>query len=85
MNNNTKALVISVLALGMLAITSISSAKEPPIKNTSEETMEKCMGLVKAGMGDGKVTIDGKVEEWIFVPISSCSKFIGGRVYIEKK
>jgi len=80
-NNNTNALIISVLALGMVAITSTSFAKEKA-KNTP---MEKCMGFVKAGMGDGKATIDGKVEEWIFVPISSCAKFVDGRVYIEKK
>ena len=84
-NNNAKALIISVLALGMVAITSISFAKENAIKNTSEDTMEKCMGIVKAGMGDGKATVDGKVEEWIFVPISSCTKFVGGRIFIGKK
>jgi len=84
-NNNTKALIISILALGMVAITSTSFAKENAIKNASEDTMEKCMGLVKAGMGDGKATVDGKIEEWIFVPISSCAKFVDGRVYIGKK
>ncbi len=83
--NNNKALIVSILALGMVAITSTSFAKEDAIKDVSKDTMEKCMGIVKAGMGDGKASIDGKIEEWIFVPISSCAKFVGGRVYIEKK
>jgi len=80
-NDNTKALIISVLALGMVSITSTSFAEE----NAKKNPMEKCMGLVKAGMGDGKANVDGKVEEWLFVPVGSCSKFIGGRIFIEKK
>jgi uncharacterized membrane protein len=77
---NNKKLLIATFALtatGLVAITSSSFA--------AEVTKDKCMGLAKAGMGDGKVTIDGKVEEWLYLPAGACAKFVGGRLLIDKK
>ena len=74
--NNLKALFLSFVALGLVSTTSLSFAEK--------EKNEKCMGLAKKGMGDGKAMIDGKVQEWLFVPAGACAKFVGGRIYIDK-
>jgi uncharacterized membrane protein len=73
-----KKAFIPLLAIGLLSISSSSFAKK-------EVVMEKCTGLAKTGMGDGSVTIDGKTKEWLLMPAGQCQKFIGGKVYIEKK
>jgi len=77
---NNKKLIIatfSLVAIGLVALTSPSFA--------ADKEKEKCMGIAKAGMGDGKTTIDGKVEEWLYVPAGACAKFVDGRLLIDKK
>ncbi len=78
MNNFTKKYFIPLLAMVLLSVTSSSFANK-------EVTMEKCMGIATTGMGDGKVTIEGKTKEWLYVPAGQCQKLIGGEVYIEKE
>lgn len=77
--SNKKLLVttFALTAMGLASITSSSFA--------ADAEKEKCMGLAKAGMGDGKVTIDGKVEEWLYVPAGACAKFVDGRLLLDKK
>ncbi len=72
-----KTTFISLIALGVVAMTSSTFAKK-------KEPTEKCMGIAKAGKGDGKATVDGKVEEWITVPAGACAKLVGGQIYIER-
>jgi uncharacterized membrane protein len=74
---NNKKLFIALLATGLISMTSAGFS--------AEAENEKCMGLAKAGTGDGKVTIDGKSEEWLYVPVGSCAKFVDGRLLIDKK
>ena len=74
---NNKKLFIALLATGLLSITSTGFS--------ADAEKEKCMGLAKAGMGDGKITIDGKTEEWLYVPAGSCAKFVDGRLLLDKK
>lgn len=81
MNNNKKLaknFFISLLVLGVASITTSTFAKKA-------EPTEKCMGIAKAGKGDGKVKVDGKIEEWLTVPAGACAKLMGGRVYISRK
>ncbi len=56
--------------------------------------MEKCMGIVKAGMNDcgtarhkcsGQAKKSGDPEEWVYVPIGTCEKIVGGKVKPPKK
>jgi uncharacterized membrane protein len=56
--------------------------------------MEKCMGIVKAGMNDcgtskhacaGQATTDNDPEEWVYVPAGTCEKISGGKVKESKK
>lgn len=78
MNNKKLLITIFVLtAMGLASITSSSFA--------ADAEKEKCMGLAKAGQGDGKTTIDGKAEEWLYVPVGACAKFVDGRLLLDKK
>ena len=56
--------------------------------------MEKCTGIVKAGMNDcgtskhacaGQSSADGDAEEWVYVPEGTCTKLVGGKVKAAKK
>ena len=55
----------------------------------AKEGMEKCGGIVKAGMNDcgtakhacaGQAAKDGASDEWVYVPAGTCEKLIGGKV-----
>ncbi len=52
-----------------------------------EPVMEKCYGVAKKGMNDcgssthscAKQSVnDGDAEDWMYVPIGSCNKIVGG-------
>ena len=86
----TKTLVngalASVLALGMAMTAGNAVAGKPG--------MEKCTGIVKAGMNDcgtskhscaGQAKKDGDPEEWVYIPIGTCKKIVGGKVKTAKK
>lgn len=54
-----------------------------------EATVERCAGVVKAGMNDcgtskhacaGQAKVDNDPEEWILVPTGTCAKITGGEV-----
>ncbi len=56
----------------------------------AKEGMEKCAGIVKAGMNDcgtatsscaGTSKVDNDPNAWIYVPEGTCKKIAGGRVY----
>lgn len=68
-----------ILAVGMTAATESAFA--------GKEGMEKCQGIVKAGMNDcgtskhacaGMAKADGAADEWIHVPVGTCNKIVGG-------
>ncbi|HFE48508.1 MAG TPA: DUF2282 domain-containing protein [Chromatiaceae bacterium] len=55
---------------------------------------EKCTGIVKAGQNDcgtsghacaGQASKDSAPDEWIYVPIGTCEKIVGGKVKQPKK
>lgn len=55
----------------------------------AKKGFEKCAGIVKAGKNDcaanghscsGKAKKDGDANEWIYVPIGTCNKIVGGKV-----
>ncbi len=59
----------------------------------AKEGMEKCAGIVKAGMNDcgtakhdcaGKAKTDGAKDEWVYVPEGTCKKIVGGSLYAKK-
>lgn len=56
--------------------------------------MEKCAGIVKAGMNDcgtskhacaGQAKVDNDPEEWVYLPEGTCEKITGSKVLSDKK
>lgn len=59
-----------------------------------EISVEKCYGIAKAGKNDcgtaahacsGQSQKDGDPIEWLYMPIGTCEKIIGGSKHIAKK
>ncbi|MBK8970882.1 MAG: DUF2282 domain-containing protein [Hahellaceae bacterium] len=84
-NDNRKQLtttaIASALAMSLMVSAGHAMAAKPG--------MEKCQGVVKAGMNDcgtskhscaGQASVDGDAEEWVYVPEGTCAKLVGGKV-----
>ena len=78
----------ALIALGMAASSAMAEDKK------AEVEMEKCSGIVKAGMNDcganghscaGQAKEDSAKGEWISVPKGTVEKITGGVVFEEKK
>ncbi len=76
---NMRTLLSSMVALGLMTATTAALAGKPG--------MEKCYGIVKAGMNDcgssahacaGQSSIDRGAVEWVYVPKGICKKIAGG-------
>lgn len=90
MKNINKKLAVSTAIAGVLAVglATVSSNQEAL---AGKEGMEKCAGIVKAGMNDcgtsehecsGKAAVDSHPEEWIYVPEGTCEKIVGASIYV---
>ncbi len=76
-----KVTYVGVLILGLMAGTVCAQADDT-------QNMEKCFGIVKAGMNDcdaalgaaacNKSVIDSDPNYWIYVPQGTCNKIVGG-------
>ena len=64
-----------------------------PTQAIADQKMEKCYGIVKAGMNDcatsknscaGSATQDGQKDAFVFVPQGLCKKIVGGSLEAEK-
>ena len=75
-----------VLALGLGMAANTTEAAKPG--------MEKCAGIVKAGMNDcgtskhscaGQGKKDGAKDEWVYIPEGTCKKIVGGKTVSGKK
>ncbi|HEV8645376.1 MAG TPA: DUF2282 domain-containing protein [Burkholderiales bacterium] len=60
----------------------------------AKEGMEKCGGIVKAGMNDcgtakhscaGQATKNGDKEEWVYLPQGTCEKIVGAALVAKKE
>ena len=76
-------LIVHCAIAGLLALGVSATAM------AAKEGMEKCGGIVKAGMNDcgtakhacaGQSAKDGAGDEWVYVPAGTCEKLIGGKV-----
>lgn len=72
-----------ILALGLSTTSGNATAEEEKVE------IEKCQGIVKAGMNDcgtskhacaGLAEVDSDPEEWIKLPKGTCEKIVGGVV-----
>jgi uncharacterized membrane protein len=80
---DTNKIMAKALA-GAIAL-GLSAAATQALAATTE--MEKCYGVVKAGQNDcgtsqhacaGQATLDGDGSEWVFLPVGTCNKLMGG-------
>ena len=71
-----------LVASALAAVLSLSAAATA---QTAEN--EKCYGIAKAGKNDcqatshscaGTVATDGEGDSWIYVPVGTCEKVVGG-------
>ena len=84
---DTKIITNSALA-GVLAV-GLSTTSGNTIAEEEKIEMEKCQGIVKAGMNEcgtskhacaGLAAVDNDPEEWIKLPKGTCDKIVGGVV-----
>lgn len=79
----------SIAAASVLAIALVAN---PTLSHAGKEGMEKCKGIVKAGMNDcganghacaGYAEVDNDPNEWIYVPEGTCEKIVGASVKVK--
>ncbi len=82
---NMKTLLSGLIALGLMSGATAAFAGKPG--------MEKCYGIVKAGMNDcgssnhacaGQASKDRDANEWVYVPKGTCKKIAGGKTKDKK-
>ncbi len=91
MGNHTKkrmkSAISAAITLGIAVGASSALASGSASKEAAKE-MEKCYGVVKAGMNDcgtpthscaSHATKDADPGEWIYVPKGMCDKIVGGK------
>ncbi|NOY65820.1 MAG: DUF2282 domain-containing protein [Gammaproteobacteria bacterium] len=81
-----KTAIASVMAIGLIGATTHSVA--------AKAGHEKCAGIVKKGQNDcgnsshkcsGQAARDGVANEWLYVPIGTCQKIVGGTLFKKNK
>ena len=88
MKNLNKKLALATAMTGVLGIGIATLGNNQEVL-AQKESMEKCAGIVKAGMNDcgandhkcaGKSTVNSDPNEWIYLPKGTCKKVVGGTV-----
>lgn len=83
MSNHTKKIIQAAVCAAIAAAVLPGSAVAQ-----DKDKMEKCYGVVKAGMNDcgtsshacaSQATKDADANEWIYVPKGTCEKITGGK------
>ena len=78
-----KSAIVGVLALAVVT-PGIATAKQSSVR-----PMEKCYGIVKAGMNDcqtssascaGSAKKDNQPDAFVFLPKGICNKIVGGKL-----
>lgn len=80
----------AILALG-ISSTALAANNEGAAMQQAAPIpgMEKCFGIVKAGMNDcgnashncsGEAKINNDKHEWVYVPQGLCKKIVGGSI-----
>lgn len=80
--------IIKSVVAGILAL-STTSMIIPSANAATTQNMEKCYGIVKAGMNDcktatgscaGSATKDSQPDAFVLVPKGLCAKIVGGNL-----
>ncbi len=83
----SKTSTLNTLLVGAVAVTALGAAAAPA--HAISEGMEKCFGVVKAGMNGcgsadkahgcaGQATEDASGVEWVALPTGTCEKLVDG-------
>ena len=84
--SNTVKMAMALLVAGTVTA-GFSEAPEEEMTAASQDSMEKCYGIVKAGANDcagaghscaGQASADASGTEFIVVPAGTCEKLAGG-------
>jgi len=84
---SNKKIQLAISAVMALGISCNTSAETSMNMNNNILGMEKCFGLVKAGLNDcgnakhncaGEAKMDGDQNEWLLMPTGLCKKIVGG-------
>ncbi len=91
-NKILNAALTAIIAIGVASATTEAVADQSKNSKAQDKLMkgmEKCYGIVKAGLNDcgtsknnncaGTSTYDGDKSAWIYLPKGTCGKIIGGR------
>lgn len=80
---------IARTAATLLALGFVMTTNNVMAMGGNKGNMEKCLGIVKAGMNDcgnskhacaGQAKKDRDPTEWVYVPKGTCEKIAGGKV-----
>lgn len=80
--------IVKSAVVGILAL-SIAGPVAAQAKQAVHPAMEKCYGIVKAGMNDcqtsnqscaGSATKDNQPDAFLFLPKGTCNKIVGGKL-----
>lgn len=86
MTTNKQLMAATIMALGMAAAGTLQADNH---EGDAKPEMEKCGGIVKAGMNDcganghacaGQAKVDNDPGEWLKLPKGTCEKIAGGVV-----
>lgn len=86
MADHTKKIIQAAVAAAIAATLPANVIAGP--KEKTNEQMEKCYGVVKAGMNDcgnsahacaSQSTKDSDANEWLYLPKGTCEKIVGGK------
>lgn len=91
---NTKNIKNTSLSLLGSAISLVLITSTTQVHAASDDSLEKCAGVVKAGLNDcasnehvcaGLNTDDGNEEDWIWLPKGTCEKLTRGEIKATEK
>lgn len=84
-----KVIMQSALSAALaLGVTTVASATSQPAKAPTKEGLEKCYGIVKAGLNDCGADLhacatqsakDSDPNDWLYLPKGTCEKIVGGK------
>jgi uncharacterized membrane protein len=90
MTNMNKFIIAAVTNILLATVTSVNAADKA---SATEQTTEKCYGIVKAGLNDcatatascaGSATKDSQPDAFILLPKGTCTKIVGGNLAPKK-
>lgn len=84
-----KVIIQSAMSAALLGMVTVSHAAASPMPvKPAKEGIEKCYGIVKAGLNDcgsdshacaTQSVKDSEPNDWLYLPKGTCEKIVGGK------